>query len=216
MRKSEHTELATLSRLAVLASTDGVAALTYGSASNAAHLSRGAIQRLFPDKSRLQCGVFLHASKLMHAHVFATARLPEERGNPVKDNQNISNVISRWADWISGDAGLPGGCVLLASVASRGLSAELTALIERSRATFFDQLSLAAIQGNLIFGADQLGFEQVQLGRALMLHIAQFPPVSRRVENKSAFIHAVTSNPLASNPIGIRPARSAHANLISR
>ncbi len=205
MRKSEHTELATLSRLAVLASNEGLVGLTYGSASTAAHLSKGAIQRLFIDKMSLQQGVFLHAVKLMQAHVFDSAPVTHDSAPAKTGAQILQNTLTRWADWISGDAGLPGGCVLLASLATRGFSAEMCALIALARTTLLAQFSAAAARANLISNNDELSFEQVLLGRALVLHIAQFPQAARRAENKSAFVQAVIANPLGSHPVGIRP-----------
>ncbi len=165
MRKSEHTELATLSRLAVLASTDGLSNITYGSAAAAAHLSRGAMQRLFPDKAALQATVLAHAVKLMHAHIFEY--------DDIK-TLSLKHARARWADWISGDAGLPGGCVVLAAAAGRGYSVELQRAISTALECLLRDLSTLAIQDKIIGAADIAQFRTQQLGLALELHVAQF------------------------------------------
>jgi len=165
MRKSEHTELATLSRLAVMASREGLSNITYGSAASAAHLSRGAMQRLFPDKAALQATVLAHAVKLMHTHIFAYDCI---------DLLRFAQARARWADWISGDAGLPGGCVLLAAAASRGYSFELQRAITSALERLLSDLSKLAIQENVIQSVDIARFKTQQLGLALELHVAQF------------------------------------------
>jgi hypothetical protein len=110
MKKSEHTEIFTLTRLAVFASQNSLAALTYGHAAEAAHLSRGAIQRIFPSKTMLQQQTLQHAARLLEAHVFAPGK---------------SDHAMRWADWIEGKAGLPGSCVVLDCLQSRALASEI-------------------------------------------------------------------------------------------
>ena len=165
MRKSEHTELATLSRLAVLASREGLSNMTYGSAAVAAHLSRGAMQRLFPDKAALQTTVLAHAVKLLHTHVFEYDHI---------ETPNLLQTLTRWADWISGDAGLPGGCVLLAAAASRGYSVELQRAISNALDQVLRKLSELAIQENVIKPVEVVRFKTQQLGLALELHVTQF------------------------------------------
>ena len=165
MRKSEHTELATLSRLAVLASREGLSSISYGSAAAAAHLSKGAMQRLFPDKAALQATVLTHAIKLMRAHIFEYDHI---------QSLNFEFVHARWADWISGDAGLPGGCVLLAAAASRGYSPALQRAISAALEQLLSDLSMLAIQKKIIAPHDIARFKAQQLGLALELHVAQF------------------------------------------
>ena len=165
MRKSEHTELATLSRLAVLASTDGLSNITYGSAAAAAHLSKGAMQRLFPDKAALQTTVLAHAVKLMRAHIFKYDHIE----SPI-----FAHTRVRWADWISGDAGLPGGCVLLAAAASRGHTPKLQPVISTALERLLTDLSTLAIQEKIIASHDIERFKTQQLGLALELHVTQF------------------------------------------
>lgn len=134
MRKSEHTELATLSRLAVYVSVHGLDNLTYGHAAQAAHLSKGALQRLFPDRERMQLAVVCHAAQLLNQHVFQYDRI---------GTTTLSTHLQRWSAWICGDSGLPGGCVLLAVLSARGLAArvleqaktELNAFLRRLLAT---------------------------------------------------------------------------------
>lgn len=165
MRKSEHTELASLSRLAVLASREGLSNISYGSAAAAAHLSKGAMQRLFPDKAALQVTVLAHAVKLMRAHIFAYDHI-----------QSLSFELARtrWADWISGDAGFPGGCVLLAAAASRGYSPELQRAISAALECLLSDLSTLAVQEKIIAPHAIARFKTQQLGLALELHVAQF------------------------------------------
>lgn len=168
MRKSEHTELASLSRLAVLASREGLSNITYSRAAAAAHLSKGAMQRLFPDKAALQATVLAHAVKLMRAHIFAYDHI-----------QSLSFELARtrWADWISGDAGLPGGCVLLAAAASRGYSLEIQRAVSAALERLLTDLSTLAIQEKIIAphdSHDTARFKTQQLGLALALHVAQF------------------------------------------
>ena len=165
MRKSEHTELATLSRLAVLASREGLNNITYGNAASAAHLSRGAMQRLFPDKATLQASVLAHAVKLMRAQVFEYDHIKIS---------SLAQTRARWAAWISGDAGLPGGCVLIAAAASRGYSVELQRAISSALEQLLSDLSTLAIQENLIQPLDAARFKTRQLGLALALHVTQF------------------------------------------
>ena len=165
MRKSEHTEIATLSRLAVLASTEGLSNITYGSAAIAAHLSRGAMQRLFPDKAALQTTVLAHAVKLMHAHTFEYDHI---------ESVCFAKTRARWADWISGDAGLPGGCVLLATAAGRGNGLELQQGVSDGVERLVDRLSALAIEENIIQSSDIARFKRQQLAAALELHVAQF------------------------------------------
>ena len=165
MRKSEHTELATLSRLAVLASTDGLSNITYGSAAAAAHLSKGAMQRLFPDKAALQATVLAHAVKLMRVQLFEYDHI---------ESLSFARTRARWADWISGDAGLPGGCVLLAAAAGRGYSRELQRAVSAALEQLMCDLSALAIQEKIIAPADLVRFKAQQLGFALELHVAQF------------------------------------------
>ena len=165
MRKSEHTELATLSRLAVLASKEGLSNISYGSAALAAHLSKGAIQRLFPDKMALQTTVLAHAVKLMRAHIFEYDHI---------ETILFAKTRARWADWISGDEGLPGGCVLLAAASGRGYSGDLQRAIRDALARLLSDLSALAIQENMLQAADIARFKTHQLGAALALHVAQF------------------------------------------
>ncbi len=164
MRKSEHTELATLSRLAVLASREGLNNITYGTAASAAHLSKGAMQRLFPDKATLQATVLAHAVKLMHAHIFEYDHI---------EIVTLERARARWADWISGDAGLPGGCVLLATAASRGYTRELQRAICSALERLLSALSALAIKDILIEPAEVARFKTQQLGSALELHVTQ-------------------------------------------
>ena len=186
MRKSEHTELATLSRLAVLASTDGLSNITYGSAAIAAHLSKGAMQRLFPDKAALQSTVLAHAVKLMHAHIFEYDHIESVR---------FATTRARWAGWISGDAGLPGGCVLLATAAGRGNSMELQQGVSAALECLGDTLSALATQENLIQPTDIARFKRQQLAAALELHVAQFILPRPNIQNQSA----LTANSEAHN-----------------
>lgn len=165
MKKSEHTELATLSRLAVLASADGLSNITYGSAAIAAHLSKGAMQRLFPDKAALQATVLAHAVKLMRVHIFEYDHI---------EKTSFARTCARWADWISGDAGLPGGCVLLAAATARGHSGELKSAISAALERVLSDISALAIQENIIQIADAANFKTQQLGAALALHVQQF------------------------------------------
>ena len=165
MRKSEHTELATLSRLAVLASTDGLSNITYGSAAIAAHLSKGAMQRLFPDKAALQSTVLAHAVKLMQAHIFEYDHI---------DSVSFAKTRARWADWISGDAGLPGGCVLLATAVGRGYSLELQRGVSAALERLLSDLGALAMLENKLQSADLGCFKTQRLGHALALHVAQF------------------------------------------
>jgi AcrR family transcriptional regulator len=110
MKKSEHTEIYTLTRLAVFASIHGLSELTYGSAAKASHLSRGAIQRLFPSKTELQRHTLEHAFVLLCNYVFSPTQPALPGGSPI-----------RWVDWIEGKAGLPGTCVLLNALSARAL-----------------------------------------------------------------------------------------------
>lgn len=135
MRKSEHTELATLSRLAVYASLNGLHNLSYGNAAKAAHLSKGALQRLFPDSERMQLAVIRHVAQLLTQSIFHYDRI---------ENESIDDCLQRWTRWICGDSGLPGGCVLLAVLSSRGFSA---AVIAQARTSLHDFLQrLQALQ----------------------------------------------------------------------
>ena len=165
MRKSEHTELASLSRLAVLASRDGLHNITYGSAAAAAHLSKGAIQRLFPDKMALQSTVLAHAVKLMRVQLFEYDHI---------EAVTFARTRARWADWISGDAGLPGGCVLLAAATGRGYSGDLQHAIGSALDRLLSDLSALAIRENIIKSSEVARFKKMQLGTALELHVAQF------------------------------------------
>jgi hypothetical protein len=111
MKKSEHTEIYTLTRLAIFASLYGLSELTYGSAAKASHLSRGAIQRIFPSKSELHRQTLLHAHTLLCGYVFPpTVQTPPHY---------------RWLDWMEGKAGLPGACVLLNALSARALTVEI-------------------------------------------------------------------------------------------
>lgn len=184
MRKSEHTELATLSRLAVLASREGLNSITYGSAANAAHLSKGAMQRLFPDKAALHTAVLAHTIKLMHAYIFEYDHI---------EMSSLARTRARWADWISGDAGLPGGCVLLAAAAARGYPGDVQRTMVNALERLLSELSALAIQENSLQLADIEGFKTTQLGLALELHVAQFlfrTNVQAHTQKKLAFIGA--------------------------
>ena len=165
MRKSEHTELATLSRLAVLASVEGLSNITYGSAAIAAHLSKGAMQRLFPDKAALQTTVLAHAVRLMHAHIFEYDHI---------EVPLLTKTRARWADWISGDAGLPGGCVLLTAATGRGNNPLLQRAISAALEQLLAALSAMAVRENMIQSQDIDRFKTQQLGLALELHVMQF------------------------------------------
>lgn len=116
MRKSEHTELATLSRLAVYTSVNGLQNLSYGNAAKAAHLSRGALQRLFPDSESMHLAVIGHVAQLLDQYIFQYDRI---------EKLSLELCLRRWTHWICGESGLPGGCVLLAVVSSRGYSAAI-------------------------------------------------------------------------------------------
>ncbi len=182
MKKSEHTELATLSRLAVLASREGLNSITYGSAASAAHLSKGAMQRLFADKAALHTAVLAHAIKLMHAYIFEYDHI---------EINTLARARARWADWISGDAGLPGGCVLLAAAATRGYSNDLQRAINTALGRLLDEFSALATQHNIIKPEGVEHFKTRQLGMALELHVAQFLPgrnAKARAQKKLAFI----------------------------
>ncbi len=165
MRKSEHTELASLSRLAVLASRDGLNNITYGSAAAAAHLSKGAIQRLFPDKAALQSTVLAHVVKLMRVHLFEYDYI---------EAVTFARTRERWADWISGDSGLPGGCVLLAAATGRGYSGDLLRAIGSAVERLLSDLSALAMREKIIKSCEVARFKRMQLGSALELHVAQF------------------------------------------
>ena len=132
MRKSEHTELATLSRLAVYVSLNGLQNLSYGNAAGTAHLSKGALQRLFPDSERMQLAVIRHAAQLLTQHVFQYDRI---------EIDSIQQHLRRWASWICGENGLPGGCVLLTALCSRGLSAAVLAQAQASLQSFLQRLN---------------------------------------------------------------------------
>ena len=131
MRKSEHTELATLSRLAVYVSNNGLHNLSYGNAAQAAHLSKGALQRLFPDSERMQLAVIRHSAQLLSQHVFQYDRIEAD---------SIKRHLQRWALWICGETGLPGGCVLLAVLCSRGLSSAVVTQAQQSLLLFLRRL----------------------------------------------------------------------------
>ncbi len=175
MRKSEHTELATLSRLAVLASLEGLSNITYGSAAIAAHLSKGAMQRLFPDKAALQTTVLAHAVSLMHAHIFEYDHI---------EAPLFAKTRTRWADWISGDAGLPGGCVLLAAATGRGNNPQLQHAISAALERLLAALSAMALRENMIQAQDIDRFKTQQLGLALELHVMQFVLPSENMQTQ--------------------------------
>jgi AcrR family transcriptional regulator len=114
MKKSDHTELAVLSRLVVHASQIGLAALTYGQASAAAHLSRGGLQRYFASRETMLTAVLGHACALMHESTFGYAR--ERAATEASAEEVHEMAFSRWLTWISGELALPGGCVLTAAL----------------------------------------------------------------------------------------------------
>jgi AcrR family transcriptional regulator len=163
MRKSEHTELSILSRLAVLASENGLHHLSYGSAAEAAHLSKGALQRIFPDKLALESAVLAHANKLMLAQVFQYDRIL------------FSSALANWAKWISGDAGLPGGCVLLSCIGMRGWSDAFATQLHAALAALLQNLTALGPQEN---AADN-GLKTRLLAAAMALHVAQWAPAAR-------------------------------------
>jgi AcrR family transcriptional regulator len=167
MKKSEHTEIFTLTRLAVFASQHSLAALTYGNAAEAAHLSRGAIQRIFPSKSILQQQTLQHAARLLEAHVFAPDKF---------------DYAARWADWIEGKAGLPGACVVLDCLQSRALVIEIRhqawQLVQRFLLKF---LSPARQSGNSDANESELAHELLAHAVYLSGASAQFHPALQQV-----------------------------------
>jgi AcrR family transcriptional regulator len=174
MRKSEHTELASLTRLAVHASSHGLSSLSYANAASTAHTSKGALQRVFPSKLALQLAILHHAVALLTAHLFGVADVRK----PLLDAQAARTLVARWADWISGDAGLPGGCVLLNCSIARGYPSEITASAGAALEALVRRLS------------EQLGTPAATLlGAALNLDLAQHlqGKPSTAAANKAAF-----------------------------
>jgi AcrR family transcriptional regulator len=186
MKKSEHTELAILSRLAVLASDRGLQNLSYGNAAQAAHVSKGALQRLFPDKSLMHSEVLHQAVRLMTSYVFQYVRI--EMSDDVNSERNISQewqaTLTRLAAWISGDAGFPGGCVLLACACTRGLSDALQQQVESALNAALRQLSAKAHSANRISEAEREAFQTRLLAQALWLHAQQFLPSVRADDSR--------------------------------
>jgi AcrR family transcriptional regulator len=191
MKKSEHTELAILSRLAVLASERGLQNLSYGNAAEAAHVSKGALQRLFPDKSLMQSEVLRQAVRLMTSYVFQYVRI--EMSSDVNFERNLAQewqaTLTRLATWISGDAGFPGGCVLLACACTRGLSEVLQQQAESALREALQQLSAKAHSANRIGESERDGFQARLLAQALWLHAQQFLPSVRADDSLS---HSLT------------------------
>jgi AcrR family transcriptional regulator len=195
MKKSEHTELAILSRLAVLASDRGLQNLSYGNAAEAAHVSKGSLQRLFPDKSLMHSEVLRQAVRLMTSYVFQYVRI--EMNDDVNFERNLAQewqaTLTRLAAWISGNAGFPGGCVLLACACTRGLSETLQQQVESALNTALQQLSAKAHSAKRISESERDTFQTRLLAQALWLHSQQFLPSVRandaaRLQNIAQFV----------------------------
>ena len=109
MNKSDHTKLQILARLAEYASVEGLSALTYGTAAEAAHLSRGALQRYFSTREQMLVAVLDHTMTMLHTTVFLISRTPEE-------------TRAKWFRWLDGRGALSGGCVLVATASQQSVS----------------------------------------------------------------------------------------------
>ena len=192
MRKSEHTELASLSRLAVFVSVNGLHQLSYGSASSAAHLSRGALQRIFPDKFAMEDAVIEHTTRLINSHLFQYERTEASDvvANAMTSDQQLEECLQRWAQWISGDAGLPGGCILLAICASRGYRDDLNRKVDAALTQILQQLSALASAARRIDESARPAFENHLWSQALWLHTQQFRPSGHPAVSSSENIDA--------------------------
>ncbi len=96
MRKSEHTQLSAVARIAVHSADVGLSALTYGSAAKAAHLSKGGVQRLFPSLSVLHAAVLSKTGELMLRALFRDFHVRAK-------SEQCQDFQARWAAWILGE-----------------------------------------------------------------------------------------------------------------
>ena len=112
MRKSEHSKLQILSRLAEYASVHGLWALTFGTAAATAYVSKGGLQRYFANKEAMQLAVLEHVAATLDETVFKPGSTPD-------------TAREAWFRWLDGRGLLSGGCVLTATAAVVGISAQL-------------------------------------------------------------------------------------------
>jgi hypothetical protein len=96
MRKSEHTQLAAVARIAVHSAEIGLSNLSYGAAAKAAHLSKGGVQRLFPTLSALQAAVLSKTGELMLRALFRDFHV-------LTNVEQCQDFQARWAAWILGE-----------------------------------------------------------------------------------------------------------------